>query len=447
MAGRLAGHGGSVIDGTTALSVALQALAAAVACAGVFALWRSVDASVRPIATLGLLLRLVAGGAAFWISWLGLPVAPSLQLGGGFWFYGLDGIRYFKLADAAIANGVVVPIDATLPSFQYVQALAIGRWLFGASIATALLLNVASYLVACAIVSRWNRNGEAADRATRLAMWALALLPTWLLWSTQPLKDALFLALVVVFADVARRWVVAWRGGGALSALAIAALEMSVALYLLGGIRWYFGYILWYASLPAFAVAALALKRRRVAALAGAVVVFVLLAQPLVLTMWMGYGESVGLMFRVMLWLENSRESFGALEAATRIVPGPLIAGLPGADLIARTVACVVPRFIAMPAGLVEIGGGRGLWAIAELDTIAFVAFAISAIALAWKRGAGALRDPLVLLLLLSVLGAMSMLYVVNNFGTLLRLREMVLLPLLLMAVAASPTSRDHGTD
>ena len=65
----------------------VQLLLAAVAC---FGLWRLCRAQPR-IVVAGFLVRALVGQALFWISYLRLPVARSLQLGDGFWFFAVDG--------------------------------------------------------------------------------------------------------------------------------------------------------------------------------------------------------------------------------------------------------------------------------------------------------------------------------------------------------------------
>jgi hypothetical protein len=108
----------------------------------------------------------------------------------------------------------------------------------------------------------------------------------------------------------------------------------------------------------------------------------------------------------------------------------------------ARVVAVLLPRAVGQAVGLVQVGGGRGLWLFAELDTIAFDVVLLFA---AWYsvrtlRYSRAPVPPLfVLLVLILVLLFPPMVYTVNNFGTLLRLRQMLyivaaIIPLTLVA-------------
>src|SRR5258708_37373387 len=86
----------------------LQILLLLPAGAGVYLMWRRVASSSPMVAwlvTAGLLVRSVAGQAAFWISFLKLPIARSLQLGDGFWIFGLDAQTFFHEAVAAAHSG------------------------------------------------------------------------------------------------------------------------------------------------------------------------------------------------------------------------------------------------------------------------------------------------------------------------------------------------------
>ena len=93
--------------------------------------------------------------------------------------------------------------------------------------------------------------------------------------------------------------------------------------------------------------------------------------------------------------------------------------------MISGIAAAFLPRMVGQALGLVSIGGGRGLWIFAELDTIAFDAvllFTIVYIARTRPR-----LTPLFVLVLLVFLGnGGPMIYTVTNFGTLFRLREML---------------------
>jgi len=115
------------------------------------------------------------------------------------------------------------------------------------------------------------------------------------------------------------------------------------------------------------------------------------------------------------------------------------------ARFAAGTAAVLVPRALGQRAGLFAIGGGKGLWWFSDLDTIVFDLVALFAICLTWRwLRAASLRNPMFwLVAALTLLIAVPLIYTVTNFGTLLRLREMIYLGLLLIPLAlatAQPT-------
>ncbi len=125
----------------------------------------------------------------------------------------------------------------------------------------------------------------------------------------------------------------------------------------------------------------------------------------------------------------------GRLPGATVAVPAS-----PVTRLIAGIAALTLPRAVAQRLGLLKVGGGRGLWAFVEVDTVFFdfvLLFAVSGVIRAIRRGG--FRVPVFWLVLL-VTGtiAIALAYTVSNFGTLFRHRDMVLLGLALLPLAVS---------
>lgn len=106
--------------------------------------------------------------------------------------------------------------------------------------------------------------------------------------------------------------------------------------------------------------------------------------------------------------------------------------------LLSGVVAAFVPRFVAQPLGLIRVGGGRGLWLFAEADTLAFDAVLL--VALVFSLRARRRVTPLfVLVLLVIVTTAGPMIYTVNNFGTLFRLRGMLYFLAAVLPVTLAP--------
>ena len=101
--------------------------------------------------------------------------------------------------------------------------------------------------------------------------------------------------------------------------------------------------------------------------------------------------------------------------------------------------ATVVPRAIAQKAGLIRVEGGRGFWLFAELDTFVFdiaLLFAIFYCVRQLVRTRGRMNAMFVQVALLLLLIGVPLIYTVNNFGTLFRLRQMIFLAICLLPVA-----------
>jgi len=238
----------------------------------IFLLWRRVASSSRPIfwlVTAGVLLRSVGGVLAFWMSYLGLPVARSLQIGRGLWVFALDATLYVQYAVTYAAGGLqsILLVNKTLPSPFYIQTLAAAMLCFGSVISVAVLLNVAAYLGCCAIILSFS---EGTPRPVVFAIAALSLSPSAVVWSLQPLKDVTFLFLVVSFFGAARVWQQLWRGDASRRQLVhgiVWSLLLAALLYGISGIRWYFGAVILVAAVP-FAVMTIAGASSRMAAAA-----------------------------------------------------------------------------------------------------------------------------------------------------------------------------------
>ena len=477
----------------------LQVLLTAAACYGLWRLFVWSAAAVPPpakrIVAAGFLIRALAGQALFWISWLRLPVARSMQLGEGIWFF-IDGWWYMGYARHLMHEGWMATLtlaDARYPSRVFVQILTACVALFGDPASIAILLNCAAYLATCAILVR-----------------------------LQPLKDTVFLLLIAALVYVCARWQERPRLWLAVPMIALA--------YALASIRWYFGMIVWLALGLFFVVTALR-TQHRVVVLAAAVLLFAVLAQAVRL----GGREDIPAGMRELLdprpriaalWRPSkaaqtvniARGGFEHTPGATSIKPGPALekpapppppppvveksapspapapvvekpaaapaaapagggtppvrpAGTPAvpppppvpapvlhrrrppeptapsfaARMISGVAAAFLPRVLGQALGLVSIGGGRGLWMFAELDTLAFDAVLLFAIVYV-ARTRSRITPLFVLVLLIFLADAVPMVYAVTNFGTLFRLREMlyflaVLVPLTLAPRTSSPAS------
>ena len=530
---------------------------------GLYFLWRAAAPSERWlkwIVVIGFLLRAVAGQALFWISWARLPILRSLQTADGYWLFAQDADFYFPQAIAAAEKGwrAILFYDRGSTSASYVQILACLISLLGRPTSVGILLNLFCYLGTIALLVRWSRAEPRTRTAAAVAIAAISLTPSLVLWSLQPLKDSLFQLLFVAFVAGCAAWqrANAWRTRAAIGTL------MIVVLFLLAGIRWYVAGAL----VVTTALFLLVVAERTMISFAAAATMIVVLTLSVVL----GAGPHLPPARTMLATLENARRGFDATPAGTTIkraaaapVPSPpsrlaeadartiralldeqaaawnradvaramdlywrspqleIVDGattirgweqaaaehrrgrsavatvrmtdlqLAGAGdtasvserwesttlaghtqtstvmmtmrrfpdgqwkivrevfppppaaaqsrlerMLVGAAALVVPRSLGERLGLFDIGGGRGLLWFAEIDTLIFdlaLFFALSTAVAA--RGA----TPFAWLVLLTTLiVAAPLVYSINNFGTLFRLREIIYLGLLLIPIAVT---------
>ncbi|HKS25719.1 MAG TPA: DUF4440 domain-containing protein [Thermoanaerobaculia bacterium] len=292
------------------MSLLFQTALLVVAGVGLFRLWRAAAPPERPlqwIVAAGFLLRAFLGQALFWISWAHLPILRSLQTGDGWWLFAQDASFYFHEAAAFSGHGNT-----------YIQFLAVTIALLGRVVSVGLLLNLFCYLGTIALLVRWKRSA--------IAIAAVALSPSLVLWSLQPLKDSLFQFLFVAFVAACAAWQRASlprAGAGAM---------MAIALFLLAGVRWYAAAALVIAA--ALFLLLVALAERKVVsfvAAAAAIAAMVLLTR---------------IPHSLFAEVEQARRGFDATPAATMIRPGKLLAppapaALPPAELAAADAAAI----------------------------------------------------------------------------------------------------------
>jgi len=457
------------------------------------------DRALVWIVGLGFAARACGSAILFWVSYLDFPLASSLQLGGGHWFFAIDGVGYFESAEraASAGPGAIWTLDPTLPSVFYIKTLALSLYVFGRVVSSSMLLNLIAYLGTVLVLCRL-ADATGATRATRVfVVSAVSFTPSWILWSTQPLKDTFFLMLVAAFVVALHHTARATRvGRDALVSAVVASAAAWALLYGVAGIRWYFAILLLIATaLTTVATTWLATGRRLRVGVALAIVLAALSqavpagagpylpdwaldilhpwrgsAPSLAIAMVQAPAEAAAVAERARQGLINSRGSTEIqlppdpvaeapallpvadvsvptdIAAATAVpdAPAPVQTAAPTAVRRPETtaqkvflggVAMFVPRAIAQRAGWIYIGGGRGLLAFAELDTIVFTTSCLGAVLLvliAVRRG---LRpDPVFWSVLgLTVLIAVPLAYEATNFGTLIRQRNMVMLGFLLL--------------
>jgi ketosteroid isomerase-like protein len=270
--------------------LALQSLLLVAFGAGLFRLWRAAappSPGLRWIVAAGFLARAAAGQALFWISWAHLPLLRSLQTGDGYWLFAQDAAFYFPEAAAFHGHGNT-----------YIRILAVAIALLGRVTSVALLLNLFCYLGTIALLVRWKGAG--------LAIAAISLSPSLVLWSLQPLKDSLFQFLFVAFVAACALWRRAWP------TRAVAGAMIAATLFLLAGIRWYVAAALVVAAaLFLLLVAAAERKALSFAAAAAMIAAMALLAR---------------IPHSLLARIEQARRGFDETPATTMIRPGRLLA-------------------------------------------------------------------------------------------------------------------------
>jgi len=324
------------------LILILQATLSLFAGYGIFLLWRRVAASSRAIywiVTAGFLIRAVGGVVAFWISYLGLPVARSLQVGDGLWIFAVDAQNYFHDALVTARHGpaAILFLAKAHPSVFYVQALAAALLFFGFVTSTAILMNLASWLGTClAIISFADPKRH---KSVVFAIAALSFSPSMIVWSLQPLKDVFFLLMLALLFVAARCWQQLCQAQVRPRAVSCAVwiAAMAVVLYGISGIRFYFGLIIIAAAVP-FAVMTIVRTRWRMFAGVSAVI----LLPVLMIAFLVGAGPYVPPQVRAVLAfrslkpkkefpramlgaIDQSREAFDRAGGATMIGAGRAI--------------------------------------------------------------------------------------------------------------------------
>jgi len=434
---------------------------AVAACFALWKLWTSLAGRGRAslIIALGFLIRAFGGEVLFWISYLKLPLARSLQLGDGFWFFAVDVPGMLAYARELIPRGPMglLLIGRELPSHAFIQVFTALAWMFGTFASVAILLNCAAFLATCAIILRLGEPGAIGDRPRFVALIAMAFGPGTILWSLQLLKDTLFIFLIAAMIACCFSWQEQWRGAITnWRKKLFAAGAMLAVLYTMAGIRWYLAVFFWGAWIVFGLLTTLAASKK-IAALLANVLLLVLLAQavrlggasdvPQSIRRILDPRPSIAATFRPAVLtkdLSGRRYGFEKTPGATTIVAGRALEEGHGDEIrkpmdktsdphpIAKTMAGLtaefLPRSIAQALGLVRIGGGRGFWLFAELDTLVLDGLLIFSIIVCARslRTHSRITPLFVLLLIVFVATAGPLAYTVNNFGTLFRLRQML---------------------
>ncbi len=434
---------------------------------------RRADSLAGWIAAAGVAARLLLGAGLFWVSYLDWSRLAHLHSGDGFWELALDAHTYFLLAADAAEQGPGA-VAAGSPSPAYVHVLALWMRMVGVTPPAAVLLNGLLAAGACRlIVAVWG-SSAAQDRAMlRLLVTGFSCSPALILFSAQVLKDQFFVALLVLLAVSAfgvlracgdrrgrgRRWMVG----------------LALAIGLIAGVRPYMAFLAWIAFVPGLALAVLRSGewRRRIPAAVGLLlalwgcfmvgagayydrygamaagmldrVSFHLLPRSALGALAEGLsGDTATGMEGAMESLESARTGFVRAGGATNVADRSADESGRDLRLLRRTALGLTTMLVPITAlqwlGVIEFAGGRGLTVVTDLDSLFNLAMIAVAVWLMTRRRTwlGPDRSYLVVAGLLLALTSLSMAYVVTNFGTLFRLRIMVLALVLLVLPGAA---------
>ena len=352
------------------LTAIAQAIALLAACCVLFLMWRRFLRERRLVLMLvsaGFLIRAIPGALLFWISWRHLPIARSMQLGDGFWWYASDGWGYYKAAIDFASAGIrgIAAVPGVLPSPVYVRLFAVCVWLFGTVSSIAVLLNCFCYLAMAAVMTALGRRDARLYVPSLFAIACLSFAPGALLWSLQPLKDTFNVCLITLFIGACVVWQDLWTGDPKPAmkwrAAGLAA-AMFALIYAISGVRWYLGLALWI-SVGVFSLFMFTAGRRRLAAgiAAFAVCVFltgaVLIGAPENLAtaraVMQQDSRSYSPVRKVLDVINRTRSGFDRTTGATAIMAGRLFASpkTPAATVPARhpQVAMIAPHAALPP--------------------------------------------------------------------------------------------------
>jgi hypothetical protein len=452
----------------------------------------------------GVLGRVIIGLILFGISYLELPVAESLQAGGGFWQIAVDATVYYDYALWAIEQGIFSIDFARVHSGFFVQILSIWMLLVGTSPLAGLLLNVLTYLATCVLIVTAYRplDDWRQDLPCLVAVGAYSFWPAIFIHGTQPLKDDFFFALIalvsVALLTVLRAIVYGWRAAGGSRLVAFALAVVLAASFGLSGIRWYFPIIVCGALVTVFV---LFLLRGRLTSLP----FYLAGGASLVIAIWLAAGGFRNLASTFLFpsggtsplamvrgiddipaaLVEMMRRArYGFLIAAgntnfatplhdggegrrmRRLRGGFVNDSLPlsdvewaavratprtfGEHVVAASrglVVVFVPISVLKATSFVRFEGGRGVLPLADLDTIFQDVAIIALLALVWRRRQqiGTRMPFAVFCVVLAGATAVLLGYVVTNYGAMFRMRPMMAIPLCVLVVAVSPKADAAG--
>jgi hypothetical protein len=418
---------------------------------------------------LGLLARF-AVGLFLVVSWYASAPTGRWTQADPRWFP--DAIGYYTNASLAADHGLAF-VD--LASSTYPAVLAVWLKLVGNVPAAPLFLNVLLYAVA-AVVVVWpfSKQESASDPIPGAVMMAgFAFSPILILLSVQPLKDALFVAAVMLSAIglwlLLRRACAAPEQSDQPGGLTRGLLATAIGVFVLSGIRAYFGVMILGIVTGVLGIWLLHQKRRTLARFAS-------LAVAIVACVWLATSTGGGVYYdalaepvlapvksALVAMLTPAVASYAA-PASTESMPqmvqrfrrGFEEGG--GASSFAQPTTSIArregwfPKLKALTVGLAAIfipitlvrwtgalwfEGGRGLLFATDIDTLVLDATILCCLIVVWRRRNDLPNKAYALYAIVLAVAATGLIgYIVTNFGTLFRLRLMAAVPLWLLPMA-----------
>lgn len=417
--------------------------------------------------TTGVIARLGVGIGAYWISAIDWAPLRHLHTGDGFWQIAPDARYYFSASAKAADAWFAVDRGSASPTFVWL--LSIGMRLAGISPPAVALFNTLVGAAACRLVLAALQPGRNRDARLpgRVLVGALACSPGLIVFSALGLKDQLTVFLVVLFC-VGALWVLdGLTVRSNLEGRASTGVAMTlVAAALLGGVRAYV-VVLSGVALGIGTLAAVYINPRlRAAAAARSGALLLLLWLAFILGAGPYYSPYGNMLREAVGWAlpapvaafltgtylapSSGTTALGddpeeALDTARKgFVRSPGATSLQGAGtlpgLARRFTLMVLPVIPLRAAGLVEISGGRGLFGVADLDSVFNLGSMAVVLWLAVRlKGSGRHTAYVVYVATFVGILALPMAYVVTNFGTLFRLRLMPVAVVWLVLLAFSP--------
>lgn len=466
------------------LEFAGQTALAATACAALLFTYRWIRLHAPLAANLfavGLLAR-VAIGLGLALSWLASGRPNGLDGPDPRWFP--DAQMYYVGAAEAAAHGLTTVAD-TEASPVFVRALALWMRVTGETHAGAHLLNVLVFAAVCVAICAVAARGRdrRGQQIAALVVGIFALSPNLIILASQPLKDTLFFGAFACVAIALER-LLSDTPDANVNLRAVPLAGVLLGVYLMSGMRAYFGLLILGLLAGVLALRAVHLGRLR-RRLPGA---FIMRSAVLLAVVWVGCRVGGGPYYSLFVdpfvaplttragaavtyalgavgyqgssepapvatdggfltVVERSRRGFETSGGSTNMAP-PQLDRSARSGLMSRVAgallglgAVFVPVTLLRATGLVDFEGGGRFLLLTDLDTLYLDGAIALCVAFVWRRrfqiDRG--RTLALVLLLLGTVGAVLVGYVVTNYGTLFRLRLLAVVPFWLLPLVAAP--------